>query len=609
MAVPDLSVIRSITSRRGWPQLSFLLLLLVAHLRAVPPALAAPLPDTPLCYNLLPNGSFEQDSVYWRLMDSPRPPAPSNAIVYDGAKAMRVGNDESLPNLASESEIRSQPVTLPANATTIILRFFYYPIHNAVPAENQDQDLQQALIYQVFDANDPKKDQLIEPIFNVQENDRQWKLREIPISNYRGRAISVVFRVKNDGAQGLTLMYVDRVEIIYCTLTPIPTSTATFTPTATATTSPTVTQPPIATATPVATLPPPPTATPRPVSPCMAAIPANNVCYNLLVNGGFEYQGDWSIGEDPVPPRYVSDQRHSGNQAILLGNPPGGPNVESYSSIRQWVTIPADATMAQLCFWRFYRSEDTLLNQPGGKQDRQEVIALGPNLEVLEVLDRVTSNDSGWQRQGIPLNHYIGRSFKVYFNAYNNASPQHTWAYLDDVELFYCTAAPPPVTATFTPAPIVTLAPTPVPPTPAPPTATAPAPPPASATAVLTAAVAAAAGAADPTQPPPALVTEEIVVVAPLAAPAGAVVAVVTPAPDSFVIANEQPAVTALPATLAPTPMVRTTPLLTAPTNIWWSRAMTVGILLGILALIGIIVFLLRSIWQMLWGRSNLDPR
>lgn len=546
------------------------MLVLLAQLLPAPAALAAPAADTPICYNLVANGSFEEDSIYWRLTDSARPPAPSSAVVYDGAKSMRVGNDEGLPNLASESEIRSQPITLPANATSIILRFYYYPIHNAVPAENLDQDLQQALLYQVYDANDPKKDQLIEPIFTVQENDRVWKLREIPLSNYRGRAISLVFRVKNDGTQGLTLMYVDKVEMVYCTLTPIPTTTATFTPTTTPTPTASATQP---TATSVPTLPPAPTATPAPVSPCITSLPANNVCYNLVVNGGFEYYGDWYIGEDPVPPRYISDQRHSGNQAMLLGNPPGGPNVNTYSSVRQLVQIPANATLAHLCFWRLYRSEEAPFAAPGPNNDRQEVIMLEPDLDVISILYRENRNDSGWQQQGISLNNFIGRTVNVYFNVYNNASPQHTWMYLDDVELFYCTAAPPPAPATAVP--IATLPP---------PTATAVAtvavPPPATAITVITTSMAAL--------PTPALMTNAVVLVQPLATPIGAVVAVVTPAAEVFAVANEQPRATTAS-------VVVTVPVATSSS--WWMRAGTVAILLGILVLIG---FLVMAIWRLL---------
>ena len=60
-------------SRQGRAVLG-LMLVLLAQLLPAPVALAAPAADTPICYNLMANGSFEQDSIYWRLTDSTRPP-------------------------------------------------------------------------------------------------------------------------------------------------------------------------------------------------------------------------------------------------------------------------------------------------------------------------------------------------------------------------------------------------------------------------------------------------------------------------------------------------------------------------------------------------------
>ncbi len=556
---------------RWW--LGFILFLLGSQLATWPVTRAAPLADTPICYNLVSNGGFEEGSNRWRITDSTRPAEPTGDLVFEGVKAMRVGNAENLPNVQSESEIRSQPIFLPANATSIVLRFQYYPARLPVPAEDKDQDLQQAMIYQVYDANDPKKDQLIESVFNVQENDRVWKARELPLSNYKGKTISIVFRVKNDGAQGSTLMFVDKVEIWYCTFTPIPTSTATYTPTATPTGTATVTSiAPTATA----TASPPVATTPAPQStlmPCFTP-PPNSACYNLVANGGFEYDGDWYIGEDPIPPRPVWDQHHSGSRAMLLGNPPGGPNVNSYSSVRQVVAIPANAIQAQLCFWRYDRSEEPALPQPGPNNDRQEVMLLEPDPDVIAILDRQLRNGSGWVQQGIPLDAYRGRAVNIYFNVYNNSSPQHTWMYLDDVEVQYCTAAPPlPPPATAVPATNTPL-----------PTFTA--------TTVVSA-----------TQAPlsMAAVTETpIPFVEPTLAPSGAVVVVVTPL-NATTANQRQSQLSAMSATVTPIPLLPTVTV--SGWRLWLNRLGALAILLGILVVVG---FLFMAIWRLLRPRYDL---
>ncbi len=75
-------------------------------------------------------------------------------------------------------------------------------------------------------------------------------------------------------------------------------------------------------------------------------------CADLVVNGGFETVGGWELGPNPVTPQYVTFTKHSGNQSLMLGIT-SGANVQSFSSARQTVTIPATATQTTLTFW-FY---------------------------------------------------------------------------------------------------------------------------------------------------------------------------------------------------------------------------------------------------------------
>jgi hypothetical protein len=333
---------------------------------------------------------------------------------------MRIGNGLELANVASISEVRHSAMQFPPDATRIILRFRYSPRHDG----ELDTDLQQVDIY------DHNMGQLALSVLNAQENDADWRLVERDLTEFRGKLISLRFRVQNDGQLGRTLMYVDNVEIEYCALTPIPTYT--HTPTGTPVFSPTWTPilPWTNTPTPISTLLPP------------ADVPPPVCANNILPNGSFETNGNWHIGEDPVPPRYTSQQVHGGARAMLLGNPPGGGlNVVTYSSIRQLISLPFNITSAQLRWWQMPFSQESPNLSPGRHEDRQEVILLAPSLRTIAVLDRFRLVDGGWQQRELDLTSYVGQKFYIYFNVWNDANDVRTWMFLDDIELYACESA------------------------------------------------------------------------------------------------------------------------------------------------------------------------
>ena len=79
-----------------------------------------------------------------------------------------------------------------------------------------------------------------------------------------------------------------------------------------------------------------------------------------MPNGGFETDASWVFGLDPVPGRYVGDPRNSGLRSVLLGNPPdsGVADQNSYSSIRNLVTIPGDASTVFLRWATWERTQE-----------------------------------------------------------------------------------------------------------------------------------------------------------------------------------------------------------------------------------------------------------
>ena len=193
---------------------------------------------------------------------------------------------------------------------------------------------------------------------------------------------------------------------------------------------PTIT--PTNTHTPMYTPTPTITSTPGP-------LPAN--CTNIIVNGGFEQNHEgWKFGDDPVPPRFTSEQRTEGLRSVLLGNPPGAgsTNAVSFSSVRQLVKIPPDATVAYLTWDHFSLTQEPVSTNPGSHSDRQDMIVLAPNQMPMAIKYRQRLNQTGWSEARVELTEFIGKDFFVYFNVYNDGNGLRTWMYLDNVQLVVC---------------------------------------------------------------------------------------------------------------------------------------------------------------------------
>jgi hypothetical protein len=154
---------------------------------------------------------------------------------------------EQAPVVASYSS-GYQTISLPADAQTVTLSFWYRPGTQAAAG-----DFQRALLL------DADSYAYIATVMSVLENAATWRERRYDLSAYRGQRLVIYWEVYNDdisaGAQ--TWLYLDDVSVRACaaaslTVTPTPTGTPT------ATSSPSVA--PTATRTPSAT----PTATPSP---------------------------------------------------------------------------------------------------------------------------------------------------------------------------------------------------------------------------------------------------------------------------------------------------------------------------------------------------------
>jgi len=165
--------------------------------------------------------------------------------------------------------------------------------------------------------------------------------------------------------------------------------------------------------------------------------PPPPICQELITDGRFDTDTAWTVpGTNPRPGRYTAELALSPSRSMLLGLKPGEPDVRSYSSASQTVSIPANANQATLSFWIYPVSGLD-------SDDRQECLLLNESGAVKAVLLRINSNAGLWEHYVLDLSAYAGQTVRVYFNAYNDGSGTGTAGmYLDDVSLQSCEEGP-----------------------------------------------------------------------------------------------------------------------------------------------------------------------
>lgn len=221
------------------------------------------------------------------------------------------------------------------------------------------------------------------------------------------------------------------------------------------TTTPTHTATPTATATPLPTVtasPPPPSPTPTSTpSPTPTATPA--VCWQGIVNGGFELNSGWTIGINEYPAAYSEVQAHTGERSMRVGIINPADNRFSYSSIEQTVDVPADATDARLSFWLYSTSTGLVNEVPIDPPDYIPIDAsegaLSYDAQYVLVFDEEgsqysllvqRSNARNWSRYEFNFSAFAGQRVRIYFGVHNNGWGGATGMYVDDVALTECSA-------------------------------------------------------------------------------------------------------------------------------------------------------------------------
>ncbi len=167
-------------------------------------------------------------------------------------------------------------------------------------------------------------------------------------------------------------------------------------------------------------------------------------CVELAQNGGFEagFAG-WVPGASALRPAVVAAPVYSGDYAAQMGSQVD--NINSFSSIRQPVTVPWGYARTFLSFWAYTWAEVT---GPGGGSDRQQFVLLGPGNVVWAVPWKVLENEQAWQQHMYELVGVGGQTFDLYFGTINDGVGGRTALYLDDVRLWGCGGDPWPATTT-----------------------------------------------------------------------------------------------------------------------------------------------------------------
>jgi hypothetical protein len=171
---------------------------------------------------------------------------------------------------------------------------------------------------------------------------------------------------------------------------------------------------------------------------------------DLIVNGGFEGAGGWTLPATPITARYSQQVVHSGQMALQIGLD-NAPNRHGYSSARQPFTLPAETLQATLTFHLYPASGETAMATqaallpegrwqeatPEAAGDAQYVLLLDAiSADLLQILHWDLSNAQAWQRHTVTLPpEYAGRPVLLHFGVLNDGLNGRTALYVDDVSL------------------------------------------------------------------------------------------------------------------------------------------------------------------------------
>jgi PKD repeat protein len=158
-------------------------------------------------------------------------------------------------------------------------------------------------------------------------------------------------------------------------------------------------------------------------------------CAEMVINGGFETDGNWDIPATAYPAIYTATLAHGGSRSLRAGIVNPADNVYSYSSAWQTVTIPRNAQSAVWRFWLY-----PTMTQTSGDSDYQRAFILDQLGNTMQTLVVQQSDARAWTPYEFELRDHAGETVRLYFDAFNNGNRGVTAMYVDDVSLQVCPA-------------------------------------------------------------------------------------------------------------------------------------------------------------------------
>jgi hypothetical protein len=397
------------------------------------------------------NGSFEYND-WWSFPSTLAPGAYTTDLAHTGLRSARAGIFEGETNLNTDSSVRSQLIYIPPTTDYATLRLWLYTV-NSEPSSAPDPER----TYEGGDASPTfttdaqyvrvlnSSNQELELLLMTRSDNPMWTLHGFNMLRWAGSYIKIEIGSYNDGAGGVTALYVDDVVLeISPEIPPTPTPT---TPVPTPTVSPTT---------------PTPSETPTPTTP-------PTTCTNYLVNSGFEDNSGWQIPNTAYKAGYNTVYSFLGARSMRTGiSLYTWDNVFSYSDTFQKFTLPDAPSSARLRLHLFQQSEspgvygpEMAPPEPGTRfgeepltSDVQYIIVI--NAKTDKVIDHLlwqNKNNSGWVYKEFDLMPYRGKQIKLQIGTYNNGWGGRSVMYVDEAYVDVCTSGTPVPTPTVTPTP------------------------------------------------------------------------------------------------------------------------------------------------------------
>jgi hypothetical protein len=163
---------------------------------------ASPTPEFQ-CDEALANGGFEGDSG-WAILQTPYEAGYSAERSYEGARSMRLGIPPGGANTYSFSSVE-QSVAIPPDATSASLSYWVYRVSGDTANDYFDVLLN-------LNGETTWSD-----LIRERTDAQNWVRMEHDLSAYKGRTVTLRWRVYNDGYGGVTAAWLDQVSLWICT--------------------------------------------------------------------------------------------------------------------------------------------------------------------------------------------------------------------------------------------------------------------------------------------------------------------------------------------------------------------------------------------------------